>query len=136
MEIKIIGDPILEASVNLRNFRKIIQKEYDMEKAVKSSLTIRKNLFPKERMDIHKDTINLKLYPVEYKDWVRYKPDKVDMKNQVFKFREIRGDGKGAMIYQDFVENISWNVKNFIDNLAFQFGEGDFNILIDVENVA
>ena len=86
MELKIIGNPLVEATVNLRNFRKIIQKEYDMEKAVKSSLTIRKNLFPKERLtevinfiylgvnwgsiidlskDIHKDTINLKLYPVE-----------------------------------------------------------------------
>ena len=153
MEIKVTGDPIFEAEINLKNMKKIIMKEYDLEKAVKSSINVKMIKFPKDQLKkvlnfvylginwgsiiglqkhIKKDKMQVRMYPVEHKDWTRYKPDKIDMTNQTFKFKEIKGDERDSMIFQDFVEDVSWNVKNYIDNSQFQYGSSDFNILVDM----
>lgn len=152
MELKISNNIIAEIELCLINFRKII-KGIDLKKAVYSSLTIRSNIHKineetlKEIIyygtnwgvilsaladDPDKKSIKFRMSKIQYKDKIVLKPGSISSDNN-FRFVEERIDGEDILITQDMIPGINYTLKNYIDNVTFQFGfQPTWNALIEL----
>lgn len=152
MEIEIRTKPIAKARTDLVMFRKLLAKDWSLEKAVRKSSEIidcpdemRKQFMQLiwlgldwkgiiNQFGVIKDTeMKIKLYKVKYKDWVKYEPGWISSDATKFKLKEKRESGEDVIMIQSFIKQPSFTIKNFIDNEQFTYPENKWGVEVELE---
>lgn len=146
-EIEIVGKPIGEAVVDLDNFKKILSETWNMEKAVKDStkITNLSNVKTEQFLDaiwlgldwgklidvfndINLDEMKVKCFRVRYKNWPRFKPGAVNRDARKFKLDVELKDGEDIMLIQSLRKDVSFAVKNLVDNMQFTYAKDKWGL--------
>ena len=139
MEIEIVGDSIGEATVDLNKFKAVLGKTWNLKAAVMDSTKINMCRLQNEidflkcvwltlnwgkLMNVFDKTkdkeMNVKAYAVRYKGWPMFSPKVTD--GRKFEIDVEEKEGTDIMLVQSLCKDMSFNLKNFIDNTQFRYG--------------
>jgi len=155
MEIKITGQRLASARIDMTIFRREFKKTFNLDKAIETSVAClietQGKLEDKHVKDALKlcvnwthfflhdefntvDEINFKFINAQYKDWLRYRPGK-RINNRTFVLNEQKDCGQDVIVLNDFLNNDSTMIKDFIAIGQFRFGFDNWEYVFDYEKL-
>lgn len=143
MEIEITGKSRAEAEIDLDNYRKVLGETWDNKRAVLESAKVKYIDGPMTKAqfkqllwlgldwgkiidtftDLKDSKMQVRLFDVKYKDWVKYYPGAFDESARKFDIDEEKKSGEDIILIQSMIKTPSFTIKNFIDNGQFIYGQ-------------
>lgn len=144
MKLKIIPEAYALGEFDITNFKKVLAKGWDFEKAIKDSMIL--TSLTNEDIDITKlkdltlslldwasildvlkytdaTMFNIKYHIVEFSDWRRLYPSLIDQ--TYFEFMEETEEGQATIIVQDLVKDLNFDIKAFVNQMYFTYVSTD-----------
>ena len=154
-EIEIIEKPIGEAVVDLNKFREILSKSWNLERAVKDSAKITNlSVITTEEFldsiwlgldwgkligvfnDIKLNEMKVKCFKVRYRNWPMFKPGAISRDSRKFKLDVEMKDGEDIILIQSLRKDMSFAVKNLVDNMQFTYAKDKWGLDVSDELLA
>jgi len=132
MDLEIMNETVITGIIDVKNFKKQMYKNLDVMKALKSSLTINKNLTSHSEEEVFQallweidwrgffislphysqEKIRIKFCPITYNKKIVYEPGSITTNRERIILEEKRVDGEGLIL----INNLVYDVHNTIDN--------------------